>query len=79
MQPFLSPDSRPEWADRISRLIELIAIHLEAVERHTQAGSPRLIIEQYEELRDERLAELAGLLQGSGLSVNFTPDERRAA
>lgn len=79
MNPFPDADARTEWADRVSRLVELIAMHIGAVERHTQAGSPRMIIEQYEELRDERLAELADLLNGTGLTVNFTPDERRAA
>lgn len=74
-----TPAERGEWAVRVSRLLELIAMHIEAVERHTEAGSPRLIIEQYEELRDERLAELAELLNGTGLTVNFTPNERRAA
>jgi len=74
-----TPDARTEWADRVSRLVELIAMHIEAVERNTRAGSPRMIIEQYEELRDERLAELADLLNGTGLTVQFTPNERRAA
>lgn len=75
----LTPTERTEWADRVSRLVELIAMHIQAVERNTQAGSPQMIVEQYEELRDERLAELAELLNGTGLTVNFTPSERRAA
>lgn len=74
-----TPAERGEWAVRVSRLLELIAMHIEAVKRNTQAGSPRMMIEQYEELRDERLAELAELLDGTGLTVNFTLDERRAA
>lgn len=73
------PAERTEWADRVSRLVELIAMHIQAVERNTRAGSPRMIVEQYEELRDERLAELADLLNGTGLTVIFTPSDRRAA
>ena len=75
----LTPAERPEWADRVSRLIELLTMHIEAVERNTEAGSPRMIIEQYEELRDERLAKLAELLNGTGLSMQFTANERGAA
>lgn len=79
MQPFLETEFRSKWADEISRLFELLSMHIASVERHTQAGSPPMIIEQYEELRDERLAELSELLRGSGLSVQFNPSDLKAA
>ncbi len=70
---------REEWAVRVSRLLELIAMQIQAVERNAGAGSPASITTQHERLRDRYKAELDALLNDTGLSVQFTPSERRAA
>ncbi|RDB05589.1 hypothetical protein [Runella aurantiaca] len=44
----------------------IIRLDIEAVKRHTEANSPAMIVEQYQELTDEHLEELRTLLAGSG-------------
>lgn len=60
-----------EWSERVARLMELIKLDIEAVKRHTEANSPAMILEQYEELRDTHLNELRELLAGSGMNVEL--------
>jgi len=75
-QEFLTDET---WATRVTRLMELLSIEIRAVQRHTKAESPRLIIEQYEKLRDRRLAELTELMRGRGLTVQLDSGRREAA
>lgn len=51
--------------------MELIRLDIEAVKRHTEANSPAMIVEQYQELRDEHLEELRTLLAGSGINIEL--------
>ena len=59
------------WSDRVARLIELIRLDIEAVKRHTEANSPAMIVEQYEELRNEHLDELRELLKDTGMTIQL--------
>lgn len=59
------------WSDRVARLMELIRLDIEAVKRHTEANSPAMIMEQYEELRDEHLDELRELLKDTGMTIQL--------
>lgn len=67
-----------EWTLRVSRLLELVQRNIAAIERHKAAGSPQMIVEQYEQLRDEHLAELDGLLKGTGIAVQLTAIQNAA-
>ncbi|MBB3836706.1 hypothetical protein FHS57_000688 [Runella defluvii] len=60
-----------DWTLRVSRLLDLIKRSLEAIERHKAANSPDFIVEQYQHLRDEHLAELDELLQGSNMTIQL--------
>jgi len=60
-----------EWSERVARLMELIRLDIEAVKRHTEANSPAMIVEQYEELRDEHLSELRDLMKDSGMTIQL--------
>lgn len=60
-----------EWSERVARLMELIKLDIEAVKRHTEANSPAMIVEQYEELRDEHFSELRELLKDSGMNIEL--------
>ncbi|RDB07787.1 hypothetical protein [Runella aurantiaca] len=60
-----------EWSEQVARLMELIRLDIEAVKRHTEANSPAMIVEQYQELRDEHLEELRTLLAGSGMNIEL--------
>jgi len=69
---------REEWAVRVSRLLELIAMQIQAVERNARAGSPRSIVAQHERLRDRYKAELDDLLSDSGLTVQLAIPRKAA-
>lgn len=60
-----------EWSEQVARLMELIRLDIEAIKRHTEANSPAMIVEQYQELRDEHLEELRTLLAGSGMNIEL--------
>jgi hypothetical protein len=60
-----------EWAVRVSRLLELVAMDNDAIKMHKEGESPASIIEQYERLRDEHLNELRELLKDSGMTIQL--------
>lgn len=60
-----------EWAVRVSRLLELIAMDNDALKMHQDGKSPASIIEQYLRLRDEHLNELRELLKDSGMTIQL--------
>ena len=60
-----------DWSLRMSRLLELIKRSLEAIERHKATNSPDFIVEQYQHLRGEHLAELDELLSGSNMTIQL--------
>ena len=62
---------------QVTCLLQLISLEIKAVRRHSEAGSHRFIIEQYEDLRDQRLAELTELLQSRGLTVQLEQGNRK--
>jgi len=76
-QAEFSPDE--SWATRVARLMDLLSLEIRAVQRHTEGESPQIIIEQYEKLRDRRLAELRELMRGRGLTVQLDSTQGREA
>ena len=56
-----------KWSERVACLMELLRF----IKRHTEANSPAMIVEQYQELRDEHLEELLTLLAGSGMNIEL--------
>ena len=57
----------------IARLLQLIEMNTNTLKRHREADSPLSIIEQYREIRDRYLSELAEIMQGFGVSTKFMP------
>lgn len=62
-----------ERALQIGRLLQLISMDTNAIQRHILHNSPKSIIEQYVELRNEHLDELQELMRLEGLSIQLTP------
>lgn len=62
-----------DWAIRVSRLLELIAMDNDAITMHTEGQSPKTILEQYEELRNNHLAELSAILKEVGIAIQLLP------
>lgn len=60
-----------EWAIRVSRLLELIAMDNDAIKMHQEGSSPALIVEQYQRLRNDHLEELRELLKDSGMTIQL--------
>jgi hypothetical protein len=63
--------SGEERALRIAKLLQLISMHQNSIELHQKAGSPNLIIEQYQDLLTERIAELQKIMQEMGIQVHL--------
>ena len=57
----------------IARLLQLIEMNTNTLKRHREADSPLSIIEQYKDIRDRYLNELAEVMQGFGVSAKFMP------
>ena len=57
----------------IARLLQLIEMNTNTLKRHREADSPLSIIEQYKEIRDRYLNELAEVMQGFGVMAKFMP------
>ena len=57
----------------IARLLQLIEMNTNTLKRHREADSPLSIIEQYKEIRDRYLSELAEVMQEFGVSAKFMP------
>ena len=57
----------------IARLLQLIEMNTNTLKRHREADSPLSIIEQYKEIRDRYLNELAEIMQGFGVMAKFMP------
>ena len=57
----------------IARLLQLIEMNTNTLKRHREADSPVSIIEQYKEIRDRYLSELAEVMQGFGVMAKFIP------
>ena len=57
----------------IARLLQLIEMNTNTLERHHNANSPLSIIQQYKDLRERYLNELAEVMQGFGIIVKFFP------
>jgi hypothetical protein len=51
----------------IARLLQLIEMNTNTLERHHNANSPLSIIQQYKDLRERYLNELAEVMQGFGV------------
>ena len=62
----------------IARLLQLIEMNTNTLERHHNANSPLSIIEQYKDLRERYLNELAEVMQGFGVIAKFLPLDRGA-
>ena len=57
----------------IARLLQLIEMNTNTLKRHREANSPMSIIEQYKEIRERYLNELADIMQGFGVKAKFMP------
>jgi hypothetical protein len=57
----------------IARLLQLIEMNTNTLKRHREADSPVSIIEQYREIRERYLSELAEVMQGFGIKAKFMP------
>ena len=57
----------------IARLLQLIEMNTNTLKRHREADSPMSIIEQYREIRERYLSELAEIMQGFGVMAKFMP------
>lgn len=69
-----------ERAVQIARLLELIALEKEAIERHERMASPPSIVMQYRDLYQERVTELAELMENYyGLTLQFPTEKPKAA
>jgi hypothetical protein len=62
----------------IARLLQLIEMNTNTLERHHNANSPLSIIQQYKDLRERYLNELAEVMQGFGVIAKFLPLDRAA-
>jgi hypothetical protein len=62
----------------IARLLQLIEMNTNTLERHHNANSPLSIIQQYKDLREKYLNELAEVMQGFGVIAKFLPLDRAA-
>jgi hypothetical protein len=62
----------------IARLLQLIEMNTNTLERHHTANSPQSIIQQYKDLRERYLNELAEVMQGFGVIAKFLPLDRAA-
>lgn len=70
----LAPDER---AEMVSRCVELIEQTNNALAFHRQFAEPDLLaIEQYTELRQRYISELADLLQAIGVNVRWSNNEK---
>jgi hypothetical protein len=67
-----------ERALRIAKLLQLISMHQNSIEQHQKAGSPKMIIEQYQDLLIERIAELQEIMQEMGIQVHLDSLNRAA-
>ena len=57
----------------IARLLQLIEMNTNTLKRHRDSDSPVSIIEQYREIRERYLSELAEVMQGFGVIAKFMP------
>ncbi len=57
----------------IARLLQLIKMNTNTLKRHREADSPVSIIEQYKEIGERYLTELAEVMQGFGVKAKFMP------
>ena len=57
----------------IARLLQLIEMNTNTLKRHREADSPVSIIEQYREIRERYLSELAEVMQIFGVMAKFMP------
>jgi hypothetical protein len=57
----------------IARLLQLIEMNTNTLKRHREEESPLSIIEQYKEIRERYLSELAEVMQGFGVKAKFMP------
>ena len=57
----------------IARLLQLIEMNTNTLKRHREADIPLSIIEQYREIRERYLTELAEVMQGFGVMAKFMP------
>lgn len=62
----------------IARLLQLIEMNTNTLEPHHNANSPLSIIQQYKDLRERYLNELAEVMQGFGVIAKFLPLDRAA-
>ena len=62
----------------IARLLQLIEMNTNTLERNHNANSPLSIIQQYKDLRERYLNELAEVMQGFGVIAKFFPLDRAA-
>jgi hypothetical protein len=54
-------------------LLQLIEMNTNTLKRHREADSPVSIIEQYRDMRERYLSELAEVMQGFGVMAKFMP------
>ena len=57
----------------IARLLQLIEMNTNTLKRHREADSPVSIINQYKEIRERYLSELAEVMQIFGVMAKFMP------
>ena len=57
----------------IAHLLQLIEMNTNTLKRHREADIPLSIIEQYREIRERYLTELAEVMQGFGVMAKFMP------
>ena len=62
----------------IARLLQLIEMNTKTIQRHQDSHSPQTIVEQYQDLRQRYLNELAEVMQGFGVIAKFLPLDRAA-
>ena len=62
----------------IARLLQLIDMNTKTIQRHQDSDSPLSIIEQYQDLRQRYLNELAEVMQGYGVGIRLMALDRAA-
>ena len=62
----------------IARLLQLIDMNTKTIERHQNSDSPQTIIQQYQDLRQRYLNELAEVMQGYGVGIRLMALDRAA-
>jgi hypothetical protein len=67
-----------EWASRVSRLLELVALTNQTLQMHRESGDSWLMIKQYEELLADHQQELDELLKTHGLTLKVIPIDSAA-